>query len=293
MSRARDIEFAICEGLGADAMVREATAIGGGCISSAFRVTTHRGDFFLKLSSGAGDEMFRAEAIGLQALAQSRILRIPQVIGHGELPAGRGAWLLLEHISPGDKPADFFSRFGRLLARLHLEARHPQCGFPTNNFIGSTPQKNTWSPAWIDFFREQRLCFQLDLAARNGFHGELQKRGLEFLAKLGELMSEPEGDPCLLHGDLWGGNYLGDSSGNPVLIDPAVHYGHREADLAMTQLFGGFPDVFLDAYQEVWPLESGWKNRFEIYQLYHQLNHLNLFGSSYLSGCLQTLRKFT
>ena len=173
-----------------------------------------------------------------------------------------------------------------------MQAASGPFGFEEDNYIGATPQPNAWTDDWVTFFAEQRLGFQLRLAADNGFGGELARLGERLLSRLGELIDEPAEPACLLHGDLWGGNYLCDAEGQPVLIDPAAYYGRREAELAMTTLFGGFDSAFYGAYEEAWPLAPGSAERLEIYKLYHLLNHLNLFGGGYLGGCLGVLRRF-
>lgn len=230
--------------------------------------------------------MFECEAEGLRALGRVGALRVPEVLAVSEEA------LVLEFIEQGSKTGDFFVDFGRHFALMHQQ-RGKVCGLNHDNFIGSTPQQNapiegTWDEAedgdgldWPRFFIERRLRFQVELAEQSGHGSELADLLDRSEAAISELLSADIEQPSLLHGDLWSGNYLVDEHGRPCLIDPAVYYGHREADLAMTALFGGFGHEFYAAYDEAWPLVHGWKERMPIYQLYHLLNHLNLFGSVY------------
>ena len=198
----------------------------------------------------------------------------------------------------------FFEEFGRRFARLH-EFRGPACGFPHDNYIGSTEQRNvpvqgSWAESrdergeeWPRFFLEQRLQFQVRLAGARGHGGELERLLDHAEKRILELLATATEAPSLLHGDLWSGNYMADEEGAPCLIDPAVYYGHREADLAMTRLFGGFGEAFYRAYEEVLPLAPGQSDRLPIYQLYHVLNHLNLFGGGYYDQSRGILRRYT
>ena len=275
-----------------DGSIRNCRSVSGGCIHEAFWVTTDDGrDFFVKTNANAPAEMFAREAEGLKAIAATAAIRVPEVIGFEE-PSGNV--LILEAIATGHTNRRFFESFGRQLARMHRAGSAAQFGFDSDNFLGNTPQPNRPSGCWVEFWRERRLGYQLDLARTNG-HGnaELFRRGETLLRRLDQILATADERPALLHGDLWSGNFLASLDGEPILIDPAVYYGSREAEFGMTLLFGGFDSVFYDAYQEEWPLQDGYLERFEIYKLYHLLNHLNLFGSSYLDGCLSVLRQFT
>lgn len=277
--------------------------IGGGCIADARVADFADGSrVFVKTHENAAG-MFECEASGLRALAAAGAIRVPAVfaVGHNAL--------VLEMISEGRKKAGFFESFGRAFAGLHRH-RGRTCGFHHDNYIGATPQPNApltggWGEdlpggdeagdgaCWPEFFLERRLRFQVDLAEDRG-HGTELRRLLEraevaILEHL-EAATEP---PSILHGDLWSGNYLVDERGEACLIDPAVYYGHREADLAMTRLFGGFEPSFYSAYNEVFPLAPGHEERLPVYQLYHLLNHLNLFGSAYYSQCSRILQRYT
>ena len=230
---------------------------------------------FVKTGTAARADAFAAEAEGLQALKLAG-LRVPEVVSQG-VDGGR-AFLVLEYLelqSKGD-----FAALGRTLAAAHRHAG-PRFGWHRDNYIGATPQQNGWCDDWGTFWQERRLRPQLALARKNGFD-------IEDLP-LADLLKGHRPAPSLLHGDLWRGN-AGFVAGGPVVFDPAVYYGDREADLAMTELFGGFPPAFYASYKENYPLESGYRQRKHLYNLYHLLNHLNLFGGGYLGQVKQTLR---
>jgi fructosamine-3-kinase len=254
------------------------TGVGGGCISNAERITLKNDQsFFLK--SGSPTQMYHCEASGLQELAKANVIRVPQVFLAEE------SFILMEDIRSGAKKNHFFESFGRKFAQLH-QYHSESFGFYEDNFIGSTPQKNITRDEeainWTSFFMNNRLLFQFRLAEQNGYATDKLRRGFHLLEeKIEDILKGSEEKPSLLHGDLWGGNYLCDESGEPVLIDPAVFYGHREADLAMTRLFGGFSPEFYQAYQEEYPLPEGASDRENLYMLYHVMNHLNLFGPGY------------
>jgi fructosamine-3-kinase len=263
--------------------------VGGGCIHRAELVELGDGRrLFVKSNTSAPPGMFEAEAAGLIALGSLGSIRVPADAWVGE--GGGVRFLAMEAIDEGHAAGDFSRLFGMALAELHRAGRGERFGFEADNYIGATPQVNTWAEDWVEFFGSHRLGFQLDLARRSGLTGRtLDQLGDRLLTRLGEWLDMPDEPPCLIHGDLWGGNYLVDASGEPVLVDPAVYYGHREAELAMTRLFGGFDSDFYAAYEEAWPLPPGTRERQQIYSLYHLLNHLNLFGSSYRSGCVDVL----
>jgi fructosamine-3-kinase len=252
--------------------------VGGGCINRAVRLEDDRRSFFVKLNSAGLLDMFAAEAEGLREMADTRSIRVPEPICHGT--ADGQAFLVLEHIAMGRPGRDAAAEAGRQLAAMH-RGEGERFGWHRDNTIGSTPQPNPPSASWSAFWRDQRLGFQLRLAARNGFGGRLQSRGERLLGCCAALLHH-DPRPSLLHGDLWGGNLGYDGAGHPVVYDPAVYYGDREADLAMTELFGGFSGAFYAAYREAWPLAPGYEVRKTLYNLYHVLNHLNLFGGGYL-----------
>lgn len=308
----RRVAAVIAKRTGEPARVARQRPVGGGCIHDAriFELDDGR-RFFVKSNPRPLPGMFEREAEGLAALAAAGALRVPRVIGTGggddDGGAGDGGdggdgggepFLVLEAIESGARGPRFSERFGRLFAELHrADSGHrgpggEPFGFDRDNYLGATPQPNGWCHDWCDFQRRHRLGHQLELARRNGRSDrELDRLGDRLLDRLDHLLAEPEEPASLLHGDLWGGNYMVDEAGEPVLVDPAVYCGRREADLAMTHLFGGFDDRFYAAYEEAWPLAPGADRRLEAYKLYHLLNHLNLFGRSYRGGCVEILRR--
>lgn len=263
---------------------RSARAIGGGSINECYRVADRAGRLlFLKVNHADCAAMFAAEAEGLRELRAAAAVRVPQPLAHGV--AGATAWLALEYLElePGSGAAA--ALLGERLAAQHGHIAE-RFGWRRDNTIGTTPQHNAWCDDWTGFWRERRLRPQLDLAARAGFGSRLAERGERLCAALPRLFAGHEPEPSLLHGDLWGGNWAMTRAGEAVIFDPAVYYGDREADLAMTELFGGFPREFRAAYEAVWPLAPGYSRRRDIYNLYHVLNHLNLFGGAYLGQAL-------
>ncbi|MFP4243644.1 MAG: fructosamine kinase family protein [Ectothiorhodospira sp.] len=255
----------------------ERRSTGGGCINEA---TTLRGTdgrrFFVKLNRPERAEMFTAEAEGLQALREPGAIRVPEPLCHGTA-AGR-AYLVMEHIPLGG-PRDP-RRFGEQLARLH-QCTRAQFGWHRDNTIGSTPQINTRESDWIVFWRRHRLGYQLEQARHQGAGRGLLQAVEALMEVLPAFFEGYAPRPSLLHGDLWGGNQDADPEGNPVIFDPAVYFGDREADVAMTELFGGCGADFYAAYDAVWPRDPGYRTRRDLYNLYHLLNHFNLFGGGY------------
>lgn len=255
------------------------SSIGGGCINTAYLLRAGEHDFFIKVNSPSLTDMFTAEAQGLQEMAATQSIRVPEVICYGN--ADGHSFIALEYIALGSMRGQASALMGEQLARMH-RVEQPYFGWHMDNTIGSTPQLNDREKDWISFWQQQRLGQQLRFAAQNGFAGRLQQRGERLLADLPALLSGHQPKPALLHGDLWGGNAAADESGNPVIFDPACYYGDREADLAMTELFGGFGRDFFAAYQAEYPVDSGYQTRKTLYNLYHIINHLNLFGGGYL-----------
>ncbi|MDQ6986193.1 MAG: fructosamine kinase family protein [Mariprofundaceae bacterium] len=254
--------------------------VGGGSISSAWRIDGAGRSYFVKINNTDSEhfDMFAAEYAGLQALATTNAVRIPRPVCHGKV--AKTAYLVCEWLNLARVSADSAEILGRQLAALHKHSAG-QYGWHRDNTIGATLQVNTRNDDWCAFWRQRRLGFQLALAAANGFTASLQVKGERLMEKLDVFLGGHNPPVCLLHGDLWGGNWAADEQGAPVLFDPAVYFGDRETDLAMTELFGGFPEVFYTAYQEAWPLDDGYKMRKTLYNLYHILNHANLFGGAY------------
>ncbi len=259
----------------------ERRGAGGGCIHDAFLLGDGRRRYFVKINDATAAAMFETEADALTELARCGALRVPRPITHGEHQGQ--AFLVLEYVDlsgRGDRSS--YRRLGEGLAHLH-QATASQHGWHRDNFIGSTLQPNGWWSDWVDFFREQRLRHQLRLAVDSGAGSRLRDRGERLAERLGGLFAGYTPLPSLLHGDLWGGNAGFSADGTPVIYDPATYYGDRETDLAMSELFGGFPEPFHTGYDEVWPRDSGYPVRRDLYQLYHVLNHFNLFGGMYRS----------
>ena len=277
MTLAAGVGEAIGAATGAAFSAAALRPVGGGDIHRAFSVRDGARRYFVKANRAEWLPMFDAEADALHALAATHTVRVPQPVCKGA--ADGEAFLVLEYLDlRGNGDA---ALLGRQLADLHRAPQGPQYGWAHDNWIGSTPQPNGWLPDWIGFWRDRRLGFQLQLAAQNGYGGALQRDGDTLLAHLDAFFDGYVPAPSLLHGDLWGGNhgFLADGSG--VIFDPAVYVGDRECDLAMSELFGGFSPDFYAAYREAWPLDAGFAVRKMLYNLYHILNHANLFGGGY------------
>jgi len=259
--------------------------VAGGCINNGARLQTKSGEsFFLKTNASAPQDMFTREAEGLIELRKADGPRFPEPYLWAE------EFLLMEDLKPTARETDYWEKLGRQLAQLH-KATNPQFGFPHDNYLGSTPQPNKWTADGYEFFAAQRLGFLARFARDKGGLTRSEAAEVERVAaRLPELV--PQQPASLIHGDLWGGNAISDAAGQPALIDPAAHYGWAEAELGMTALFGGFAEEFYKAYEEERPLEGGWRERLDIYNLYHLLNHLNLFGSGYHDQVIGVLLRF-
>lgn len=262
--------------------------VSGGSINTAEVLEGSGKKFFVKLNTAARLDMFEAEAEGLAEIAKSNCVRVPQAVCCGTHTDQ--AYLVLEHLDIGRGNGKTDELLGRQLAAMHRTTR-AHFGWHRANTIGSTPQVNTEADDWPTFYREQRLHFQLELVAANGHGGDLLRRGEQLLEKIPAFFAGHQPRPSLLHGDLWGGNHAALRDGTPVIFDPAVYFGDREADLAMTELFGGFGEDFYAAYREAWPLDSGYRVRRDLYNLYHVLNHLNLFGGGYRAQAEQLIER--
>ena len=254
---------------------RSQEAVGGGCINRATVLRDGDRRYFVKLNDAARRDMFEAEAEGLKDILRTRSVRAPAPVCWGT--ADGSAFIVLEYIDLDGGDSRGMEILGEQLALMH-RATHDRFGWRMDNTIGSTPQINTPASDWLEFWRDRRLDYQMKLALRNGRN--LTSKGERLMADLDEFFHGYRPAPSLLHGDLWGGN-VGMTNQQPVIFDPAVYYGDREADIAMTELFGGFSARFYRAYQEAWPLDSGYQVRKTLYNLYHVLNHFNLFGGGY------------
>lgn len=263
-------------------------ALGGGCISDSSIIKTSAGEsFFLKVNNDVPPDMFTKEANGLKEIENSKSIRVPKVI------LASHNFILLEFVETGSKSRNFFIDFGISFAEMH-KFTSQSFGFFENNYIGSTLQNNVPSVDekndWTKYYFNKRLLFQFKLAEKNGYTDTTFRNAFSKIEnKIEQILLTDEILPSLLHGDLWAGNYLVDHEGKACLIDPAVYYGHREADLAMTKLFGGFSPEFYAAYNDAFPLSIGYEYRENIYKLYHVLNHLNLFGTGYFQQALSLM----
>lgn len=273
---------------GNDCRLIGTTPVSGGCINNGVILKSNKGKFFLKWHEGDFDDMFEKEFQGLNLLRDQQVVTIPEPYATGH--TRDISYLLLEYIENGKRSSQFWTDFAHKLGSMHAISSD-RYGLDHNNYIGRLPQLNEWSESWLDFFIEKRLMVQLNLGQKNNFitHGQMKLfEGL--FRKLPDLI--PDESPCLLHGDLWSGNFLTGEDGLVCLIDPAVYYGNREIEIAFTHLFGGFEREFYDHYDDVCPLVPGFSSRIDIYNLYPLLVHVNLFGGSYLPGILKTLGRY-
>lgn len=279
MSISRHVKESCGESLQVDSM----RSVGGGCINAAYALDAETRRFFIKINSASGLDMFEAEAEGLREICQSHTLRVPEPLCWGT--AGSDAYLVMENLDLGSRGSA--AQLGENLAAMHRVIQEsngrPRYGWFRDNTIGSTTQINDYEDDWERFWVKHRLGFQLDLARHKGAGTRMLRQGEKLMESLAVFFEGYNPEASLLHGDLWSGNYAFDSSGNPVIFDPAVYYGDREAELAMTELFGQFPTDFYSAYQSVYRLDDGYKTRKTLYNLYHILNHFNIFGGGYCS----------
>ncbi|MBQ6455782.1 MAG: fructosamine kinase family protein [Mogibacterium sp.] len=279
---------------GAGISVLRRTPVSGGDINRAYALDLSGGNkVFMKANSRSNIGFFKAEAEGLAALKQTGTVRIPEVIDAGE--DGSSSFLLLEFIESGTRTKGSSEELGTGLAAMHMAAaeayaRGGKFGFSHDNYIGAGEQINSPRDTWTEFFIECRLLPQFERAAEYFDRGERKKID-SFLSRADNYLAEPD-HPSLLHGDLWSGNYMIDRDGHPWLIDPAVYVGHAEADLAMTELFGGFDRTFYEAYRSTAGIDPGYKDRKDLYNLYHMLNHLNLFGGGYLYSVRSIINRY-
>jgi len=263
--------------------------IGGGSINSALKVETNKGIFFVKHNSKhLYPAMFEKEALGLKLLHESDAIEVPEVITFDNV--GDDSFLVLKFIKSGNKPTDFWDLFAKNLAALHKNT-NKNFGFNHDNYIGSLKQFNDWENTWSDFFREQRLDVQLKMAHDSALLNSSIVSAFErFYKRIDDIF--PNEQPSLVHGDLWGGNFMVGEKGEPIIIDPAVYFGHREMDLAMSQLFGGFSSEFYTSYNKYFPLEKGWQKRMDYCNLYPLLVHVNLFGGGYAASVSSIISRF-
>ena len=276
--------------------VKDVRPLSGGCISEVLAVSLESdagsglpGRLVVKRNAASMIENFQCEADGLRAIEASGSIRVPKPLAAALIHGN--SYLAMEFIESGKSASrdQLFDRFGRALANFHRVTRGHRIGWKTDNYLGAAPQSNQPSDSWPEFFAEQRLRFQLRWTTDQQLADSTLTRDVEqIIHSITTLLDGREDSTSLLHGDLWSGNYLFDTHGEPVLLDPAVYHGCREAEWGMIRLFGGCPPAFEEAYQDEWRMPAGWRRRSKLYLLYHELNHLNLFGTSYLSGCKST-----
>lgn len=268
ISRETEQEFAIAN----------TKSVSGGCINQGYQVSSKDRTYFVKLNDVSKVDMFAAEALGLKQMYATKTITVPQPVCWGT--AANSSYLVLQWLDLGGGSNQSWTEMGRQLAAMHRVGTSKDFGWSRNNTIGSTPQINTWMDNWADFFAEQRIGYQLKLAQRRGGNFPESNRVVDLVRNK---LTEWQPPVSLVHGDLWSGNAAISSDGAPIILDPATYYGDRETDLAMTELFGGFPTAFYNGYNEAWELDSGYRQRKSIYNLYHVLNHFNLFGGGYAS----------
>jgi protein-ribulosamine 3-kinase len=267
------------------------SSLSGGCISNAYKIkTTDNKNYLLKINESHKGDMFLKEAHGLVELRKANAIKVPEVILTDK------DFILLEFINSSGRSKTFFRDFGIKFSEMH-KYHAPNYGFYEDNYIGANPQLNIpgkdEEENWVRFYFNKRILYQYRLAEKNGYATQELKAGVSKLEdKIEEILSGSEESPSLLHGDLWSGNYMVDKNGDACLIDPAVYYGHREADLGMTKLFGGFSSDFYNSYNENFSLPDGYDYRENIYKLYHVLNHLNLFGRGYYQQAISLINYY-
>ncbi|ACB53358.1 putative Fructosamine kinase [Crocosphaera subtropica ATCC 51142] len=266
----------ISQATGKSFTIESQKSVSGGCINQGYCLIGEDTKYFVKINHASQVEMFTAEALGLKEMAETQTIRVPKPICWGMTE--RSSYIVLEWLEFGRSSKDSWDLMGRNLANMHQYQGQSKFGWSQNNTIGSTPQVNNWTEKWSDFFADHRIGFQLKLASRKG--GNFGNYS-QIVEKVRDILSTIHPQPSLVHGDLWSGNAAVTEAGEPVILDPATYYGDREVDIAMTELFGGFPAPFYRGYNEVFPLDEGYKKRKTLYNLYHILNHYNLFGGGY------------
>ena len=298
MVRANSLGGAIAAAFGEEVRIAKRYPVYGGDINQSYRLSLSDGSAaFVKTNAVKNLAFFEAEAVGLEALRSADAIGVPRALAIGTDEGERISFLLMEQLDAAPRIGGYWETFGRELAALHradcrgLTGSGEPFGFASDNYIGATPQKNAPRESWIPFYRECRLLPQMRMAD-GYFDAKARRQCTKLLDHLDDYLTEPA-FPSLIHGDLWSGNAICGPDGRAWILDPAAYVGHFEAELAMTELFGGYPPAFYGAYREVTPIDSGYRDRRDLYNLYHLLNHLNLFGGSYRSGVLGILNRYT
>ena len=271
-----EIARTITSATGQEFAIANTKSVSGGCINQGYKISSDRAEYFVKLNDASQIEMFVAEAIGLKQMYATKTITVPQPICYGTVE--NSSYIVLQWLDLGRGSDSNYQEMGRQLAAMHRQGTSERFGWERNNTIGSTPQINTQNDNWADFFAEQRIGYQLKLAKRRGGSFPNTNKVVEAVR---DRLAERQPEASLVHGDLWSGNAAIAADGSPVILDPATYYGDRETDLAMSELFGGFPAAFYQGYNEAWQLDSSYQGRKNIYNLYHVLNHFNLFGGGY------------
>ncbi|MEA5468024.1 fructosamine kinase family protein [Spirulina sp. 06S082] len=282
----KEIAAKISEITGESFEITAHRSIGGGSINQSYCVSDRDRAYFVKINQANQIEMFAAEYMGLQQMYETQTIRIPQPLCYDI--AGENSFIVMEWLEFGRGDSRAWELMGKHLANLHQSQGSDRFGWTRNNTIGSTPQMNPWSENWGQFFAEQRIGFQLRLAKRRG--GKFPNTE-QVVTRVKEILASWQPQPSLVHGDLWSGNAACTVDGEPVILDPATYWGDREVDLAMTELFGGFPAAFYRGYNQTWHLDRGYEGRKSLYNLYHVLNHFNLFGGGYESQASTTITR--
>jgi len=283
------IESAITEATGTEARLNGFRQVPGGSINNSRVISLKDGrEFFVKSHPNVSQYpgMFESEYKGLLLLTETQTVRVPRPV------VCNSRFIVLEAFQESERKQDWHEKIGRQLAQLHLATRTSRFGFERDNYLGITQQPNTWTDDWLGFWRDQRLGWQLELYSRKADPGDrLLQLGDRLMVRLDSLIGKLDEPAVLLHGDLWSGNSAADAEGEPVIYDPACYYGQREAEFGMMRMFGGYGARCESAYDEVWPRSAGSEERIAVYRLYHELNHLNLFGRSYYQNCISTMEK--
>ena len=264
--------------------IADTRSVSGGCINQGYKISGNGTEYFVKLNDASQVEMFAAEALGLKQMYDTQTITVPQPICWGT--AENSSYIVLQWLDLGAGNSQSWIEMGRQLAAMHRQGTSDRFGWERNNTIGSTPQINTWTDNWADFFAEHRIGYQLKLAKRRG--GSFPDTN-KVVHAVRDKLADRQPEASIVHGDLWSGNAAIASDGAPVILDPATYYGDRETDIAMTELFGGFPAAFYRGYNEAWQLDSAYQQRKSIYNLYHVLNHFNLFGGGYANQAKRIL----
>jgi fructosamine-3-kinase len=272
--------------IGREFTVSQSRSVSGGCINQGYRISDGNVSYFVKLNQATKVEMFAAEAQGLREMLATATIKVPKPICWGTTQ--NHSYIVMEWLDLGGGNGQSWELMGGNLARLHRVKVSDNFGWEVNNTIGSTPQINTFTNNWADFFAEYRIGYQLKLAQRKGGSFPDYPAVVDTVR---EILAHHRLQPSLVHGDLWSGNAAITEDGEPVILDPATYYGDREVDLAMTELFGGFPAGFYRGYDQEWALTQGYQQRKTIYNLYHILNHFNLFGGGYANQANQMIKQ--